>query len=316
MAKKTVLLIGGSGTLGTYVTEELLNLGYKVDIICRSERVSNNENLSYYQGSATYDFLSEFLSKRKYDGIANFMHYRHLNSYKPIHELLIKKCKQLIFISSYRVYADEEHPIKETSPRLYDVIDDQAFLQKEDYAIPKAQAEDFLFNECKKQNWTIVRPVISFSKKRLDLLLYSGLSILNHAKAGKELYLPITAKDHHAGFDWAGNSGKLIAHLFFKKKALREAFTVYSGHNMTWGDVANAYAETTGVKIAWCSEEEYIKMTPIIQQTPWIWECDRCYDRSIDCSKIFKVTKLSKEDFASVSDGIKHELKLLNWTKN
>ena len=41
--------------------------------------------------------------------------------------------------------------------------------------------EKYLNKKCKGQNWTIVRPVISFSSKRLDLLLYSGKDVLNYA---------------------------------------------------------------------------------------------------------------------------------------
>ena len=40
---KTVLLIGGGGTLGTYTAQELLKLGCAVDVICPEEKVSDNE---------------------------------------------------------------------------------------------------------------------------------------------------------------------------------------------------------------------------------------------------------------------------------
>ena len=33
-AEKNVLLIGGGGTIGTYVAKELLEMGCSVDIIC------------------------------------------------------------------------------------------------------------------------------------------------------------------------------------------------------------------------------------------------------------------------------------------
>ena len=188
--QKRILLIAGNGTLGSYVTKELLALGHRVDILCRSEMKSDSENLTYHQGAASYEFLLEFLKDKKYDGIANFLHYKSFDLFKKIHTLLNKKCKHIIFISSYRVYADTEHPIKESSPRLYDVIKDADFLEKEDYAIPKARCESYLMKKCWWQKWTIVRPVISFSKKRLDLLLHSGFSVLNAAKSGTPIYLP------------------------------------------------------------------------------------------------------------------------------
>ena len=39
---KRVLLIAGGGTLGTYVSEELLRLGAFVEVICPEDKVSDN----------------------------------------------------------------------------------------------------------------------------------------------------------------------------------------------------------------------------------------------------------------------------------
>ena len=310
-SNKKVLLIAGGGTLGTYVSKELLRLGCQVDVICPEEKVSDNERLRFLQNYATDDFLSELFAQEHYDGIVNFLHYKTVDAYKKIHPLLIANTEHLIFLSSYRVYADEQHPITEDAPRLLDVVNDPVFLETEDYAIPKAKCEDFLNSECKGEPWTIVRPVISFSDRRLDLLLYSGHDILNHAKQGKEMLLPSFVRDYSAGIDWAGNSGKLIANLLFKDAAIGQAFTVYSGHGLTWGEVADAYSKLTDVKIRWCDEEEFAHENPKIKRNPWTWKYDRKFNRDIDPSKILKVTGLNSSDFASVSEGIEQELKNL-----
>ena len=214
----------------------------------------------------------------------------------------------LIFLSSYRVYADEQHPITEDAPRLADVLKDEEFFEKEDYALPKSICEDFLREEHQGEPWTIVRPVISFSERRLDLLLYSEKDVLNYAERNEEMLMPQFVKDHSAGIDWAGNSGKLIAHLLFKENAIGEAFTVYSGHGLTWGEVAEKYSELTGVRIRWCGEDEYVAATPKIAKEPCMWKYDRRFNRDIDCSKILHVTGLSEKDFASVREGIRREL--------
>ena len=251
---KSVLLIAGGGTLGTYTAAELLKMGCTVDVICPEEKHSDNERLHFIQSLATDELLQALFAKKHYDGIVNFIHYQDPEAYKRVHPLLMQGTDHLIFLSSYRVYADEQHPITETAPRLYDVSEDQEFLQTETYAVPKSKCEDFLRRECAGQPWTIVRPVISFSQRRLDLLTYSGHSVLTYAAEGREMLIPETVRDYKAGIDWAGNSGKLIARLLFKKEAIGEAFTVYSGHGMTWGEVADAYVAQTGVKIRWCSE--------------------------------------------------------------
>lgn len=314
-SNKRVLLIAGGGTLGTYVSEELLRLGAFVEVICPEEKTSNNERLLFHQSLATEELLSDLFSKKHYDGIVNFIHYSKVEDYKKIHPLLISNTDHLIFLSSYRVYADEQHPISENAPRLADVLADRDFFEREDYALPKARCEDYLRQEHAGEPWTIVRPVISFSDKRLDLLLYSGRDVLNYASQDKEMLMPNFVKNYSAGIDWAGNSGKLIANLLFKSEALEETFTVYSGHGLTWAEVAEKYSKLTGVKIRWCSEEEYVSNTPKIIKNPWMWKYDRRFNRDIDCSKILRVTGLSKEDFASVEEGIRRELEKINTTK-
>ena len=314
-SNKRVLLIAGGGTLGTYVSEELLRLGAFVEVICPEEKISNNERLVFHQSLATEELLRDLFSKKHYDGIVNFIHYKKVEDYKKIHPLLISNTDHLIFLSSYRVYADEQHPITEEAPRLADVLTDREFFENEDYALPKARCEDYLRRECAGEPWTIVRPVISFSDKRLDLLLYSGRDVLKFVEQDKEALMPDFVKDYSAGIDWAGNSGKLIANLLFKSDAIGEAFTVYSGHGLTWGEVAEKYIELTGINIRWCGEDEYVCNTPKIIKLPWIWKYDRKFNRDIDCSKILRVTGLSKYDFASVEEGIRHELEKINTTK-
>lgn len=302
---KKVLLIAGGGTLGRYTAKELLSKDCEVDVICLEDNISDNSNLRYYKANADLKYLTEFLKDKYYEGIVNFIHYTSVDAYKSVHKLLCSKTDQLIFLSSYRVYADLQHPITETAPMLADVVkDDEEFLKTENYALPKAECEKYLREESGTKNWTIVRPVISFSDKRFDLVTVSGREIIDAAKSGKTILLPKAAKNLTAGLDWAGNSGKLIANLLFKKECFGEAYTVSSGQNLTWGEVADIYTRLTGVKFRWAETEEYVNTG----HGGYILIYDRLYDRAVDNTKILKATGLNKDDFASVEEGIKIEL--------
>lgn len=307
--QKTVLLIGGAGTLGNYVTKELLDFGCKVDVICLEDMQSSNENLFYYKTKASLEVLEEFLADKHYDGIVNFIHYENIEAYPPVHKLLISHTEHLIVLSSYRVYADEQHPITEYAPMLLDVSKDEDFIKTEKYAISKAKLEKYLNSECKGEKWTIVRPVISFSKKRFDLVTHYQHSVLTKTQNGEILPLPIDAKNLTAGLDWAGNSGKLIANLLFKEQTYGEAYTVSSGQNLTWEQVAEIYAELIGAKFKWVSLDEYLKENPHYDVYPLIY--DRLFNRFIDNSKILNVTGLKKEDFKTIKEGLEIELALL-----
>ena len=312
---KRVLLIGGGGTLGTFVGKELLSLGARVDVLCPEEKTSDDEMLTFIRGLGTREFLSELFAKRRYDGIINFIHYRYAEEYKEIHPLLISNTDHLIFLSSYRVYADTQHPITESAPQLYKVLEDPEFFASETYAYPKSLCEDYLRDERAGESWTIVRPVVSSSsQKRLDLFSYSGYSILEAADNGTELLLPDYAKSFKAGFDWAGNSGKLIARLLFNPRAIGEAFTVYSGHGLTWGEVGEIYQKLTGVRIRYCDISEFLEANPGIENA-WYYKYDRRFNRDVDCSKIMDVTGLTREDFTSIEDALKLELDKLGWKR-
>lgn len=305
---KKVLLIAGGGTLGSYTAKELLRLGCFVDIICLEDNVSDNDHLRFYKEYATLEYLTEFLENRYYDGIVNFIHYESVEAYRPVHKLLSAKTGHLIFLSSYRVYADLQHPITETAPQLLDVVDDKEFLEREDYAAPKSRNERFIREESKTTNWTIVRPVISFSDRRLDIVTVSGHEVLDRTRRGETILLPQAAKTLTAGLDWAGNSGKLIANLLFQEKAFGEAFTISSAQNLTWGEVADIYTKLIGAKFKWVGTEEYVESRNW-QGTPWILKYDRLFDREIDNHKVLDATGLKKSDFTSIAEGIEIEIK-------
>lgn len=298
---KKVLLIAGGGTLGTYTADECLRLGYKVDIICLEDNISSNENLRYYKAQATIEYLENLFSQTRYDGIVNFIHYPNYEDYIPYHELLSKNTGHLIFLSSYRVYADLQHPITENAPHLIDVIkDDPQFLEEENYALAKSRAEHYLKNNSCSKNWTVVRPVISFSARRLDINMVSGHTVVDAVKEGKTVQLPLEAKNLTAGLDWAGNSGKLIANLLFKENTIGEAYTISTAQNLTWSDVANIYSELLNVKFEWVPAN--------YPHNTWHWYYDRAYDREIDNSKVLKATGLKSSDFKSIKEGVYIEL--------
>lgn len=304
---KKVLLIGGGGTLGTHVSTELLRLGCTVDVICLEDKVSENDRLSFYKGHVTREMLSNMFEKKHYEAIVNFIDYPNVEEYKQIHSFLSAHTDQLVFLSSYRVYADLEHPVTENAPLLLDVIEDKDFLENEKYAVSKARCERYI-KESGTDNWTIVRPVISFSHIRFDLIMHCWHKIIDDTKAGKTILLPSESRNLTAGLDWSGNSGKAIAHLLFKKDALKEIFTISSAQNLTWGEVAEIYTELLGAEFRWVDTDTYIQLDPDAKHDLWRLYYDRLYDRNIDNSKLLRVTGLKKEDFTSIHEGIKIEL--------
>lgn len=306
--KKRVLLIGGGGTLGTHVGEELLRMGCCVDVICPEEKTSDDPDLRFFRAKGTPEYLQELFGETHYDGTVNFIHYPEVKEYMAVHDLLAAGTEHLIFLSSYRIYADEQHPITESAPQLLETSRDEAFLQHERYALPKAQAENFLREKHAGEHWTAVRPVISFSRYRFDIVNCSGRTVLERAVSGEPVILPEKARALTAGLDWAGNSGKLIAHLLFKPHTFGESYTVSGAPQMTWGEVADLYTRVLGVRFEWMDTQEYLRRYAPEGAANWILTCDRFFERRIDNRKIMAATGLAAKDLRSIEEGLRIEL--------
>lgn len=305
---KKALLIAGAGTLGSYTTLELIKLGWQVDVIGLEDLHFINRNVTYIRGTVDDAMLKELFEQKRYDTIIDYIHYPDPEAYKGRCQLLLDNTDQLIFLSSYRVYADCEHPVRETSPLLIDTVKDPHFLQCEKYAVPKTYNERTLRASGRK-NWTIVRPLISFSHFRLDLVTQGAPILLSRSRAHKPILLPETSRLLTAGVGWAGNIGKMFARLCGNEKALGETYTLGTGESRTWEEVAGYYAETLGATFEWIPLDDYAKCA---NTDEFILLYDRVYDRRIDASKIQEATGLTAGDFTSIRDGIIYELDYLS----
>lgn len=164
---KSILLLGGTGAMGNHLVQILNDGNHNVFVTSRRHR-QNRSGVTYIQGNAhDEDFLNSVLAKVEWDVIVDFMIYGTDEFSCRVNKLL-KACKQYVFLSSSRVYADSKEPITEQSPRLLDVCKDEEYLKTDEYALSKAREENVLFNS-EYKNWTIIRPYITYSEIRLQL---------------------------------------------------------------------------------------------------------------------------------------------------
>lgn len=312
-SNKKVLLIGGGGTIGTYIAKELLELGSSVDIICLEDYKSNNEKLRYIKTKVTADYLRGFLEDKHYDAIANLLHYDEPEDYIQVHTIIAPKTDHEIFFSSIRALGDAQHPITETAPTILDLYErgeftDETFVQRDRYSMSKARCERYLRQVSSYKNWTIIRPMINTSDKRLDIVQYTFDEPIQYAKDGKVMYIADHVKDKIAGLEWAGNTGKMIAHLMFKEHCMGKTYMLTTGHRMTWGDVANIYTELLGLKVEWLPRDEYWER---FGDYKFPLEYDRAYNREADPTLLLKDSGLTLNNFTAFKDGVKIELKKL-----
>lgn len=304
---KRVLVIGATGTMGNYLVPELVKLGYAVTGVSLDAPKNPVPGVMYHTGDC-FDMgvLTPLLAQR-FDGIVNFMDFDPKHPFREYYRSFLDNTDHYIYLSSCRVYADEEVPVRETSPRLLEVSRDERFLASNNYSLRKAKDEDLLWSTA-YNNFTIVRPATIFSKMSFQLVTLANKNTMGRALKGKKVVLPIQAKDKPATLCWGGDVAKMIARLMFKEETFREAYNVCSSESHTWGEIADYYNQLCGLEAVWVDKEDYLR---IINPIPgaigarYQLEYARMARRITDNSKMLAVTGLKQEEFMPLYDALK-----------
>lgn len=299
-----VLILGGTGAIGANLVRILSDNNVQTLVTSRSH-YDNHHTISYVCGNAKDDAFLKKLCTQKWDAIVDFMSYK-TNEFSARLDLLLSCTKQYVYISSSRVYADKEHPIKESSQRLLDVISDAAYLATDEYALTKARQEDLLINSVSK-NYTIIRPYITYDKNRLQLGVLEKEEWLFRALQGHSVVFPkemmgITTT-MTSGYDVASG----IFHLIGKQSAIGEIFHITAEHSNTWSEIIDIYKagfkEATGkdLKIQLVSIEDFLSCRE--ENLVWQIKYDRLFNRSFDVTK--ESLHVNPQQFATTQTSLK-----------
>lgn len=311
MSKK-VLILGATGAMGSYLTQKMVNAGYEVDGVCLEEKVSDKPNLRYIQAKDAKDpaFVDEIV-KNHYDGVVDFMIYNSI-SFRNTFPKYLNNVGQYIYTSSCRVYANEENPIREGSPRLMDVTNDQQLLFSDDYCMHKARGENAL-RASKFKNWTIIRPSTTYSSKRCQLLTLERPTILKCLRSGQPALLAEKTRNIPASLTWGGDVAEMIFRLMFNDQALCNDFNVTSSECRTWQEIADYYAEIFGLKYEWVDELTFQRFrNPKFDPerdlaAVWQLKYARMFNRAYDNSKVLQATGMKQEELKTLYEGLLYE---------
>ncbi len=306
---KKVLVLGATGAMGQYLVPCLAEMDYQVDAIALEEQTPQCPGVTYCRADAKDPSELRRLLARGYDGIVDFMIYnsRELPCYLP---LLVNSTGHYIYLSSYRIYDNRELPIRETSPRLLDAADDVMLRNSEDYCIFKARGENII-HTLPENRWTIVRPAITYSRMRYQLVTLEAPDTVGRAFAGKKTVLPETARHVQGTMSWAGDVALMLARLLFNEKALGEVFNVCTAEHHSWEEIAAYYRDICGLEAVWIDQEDYLRiLNPDFFRpyTRWQLVCDRLFDRVMDNSKVLAACGMKQEELTKLYDGLKKEI--------
>ena len=298
-----ILILGGTGAMGVHLVDMLSNNAENdIFVTTRKNRTSDKKNVSYIVGDAhNRDFISSIIAHGDWDVIVDFMVYC-TEEFKERVDVFLSSCKQYVFLSSSRVYAESKEPITENSPRLLDVCKDSEFLATDEYALTKARQENILF-ENERKNWTIIRPYITYSENRLQLGVFEKEIWLFAALNCKALVFSKDVANHTTTLTYGFDVARGIAAIIGKKEAFGEAFHITGNNAIQWQKVFEIYAATlrkNGIEIQEIIKDRNFRLENKYAKYQLIY--DRYFDRIFDNSKIAR--------FIDVSSFAKPELKL------
>ena len=310
MNRKRILLIGGTGSMGSYLTELLLKQNYQVDVAAIAPGEIEHPNLRFFILDARdIGNLTRLLETRP-DAVIDFLDYKPAE-YRKRCELFLRHTKHYFFLSSYRVYTDLDPVTTEESPLQKDAAPDLEFRNSDDYSICKARNEEIL-RAMPCDNWTIVRPSIIFSKFSLPLTSLGANCIYNRAMEKKPTLIADTAAEVQSCCTWSGDIAKLFAGLLFQPVTLRETYSLCTGEHRSWGEWAEAYRELIDLATWTVPQEEFEGI--YWDRARWAlyqFRYDRMFNRVLDNTKVLKAAGLAQSDLTPAWKALEFELRRL-----
>lgn len=286
IAHRRVLLLGGTGAMGAHLTRILVGQGDDVYVTTRNCRLSE-KGITYMQGDAHDTEFLDGLLQESWDAIVDFMVY-HTEEFSLRVSQLLKATKQYIFISSARVYGPTTSPdelINEETPRLLDMIKDEEYLNTDEYALSKARQENIL-RKLGCNNWTIIRPYITYSETRLQLGVLEKEDWLWRAINGYSIVFSKDIAMHYTTLTYGYDVSQGIAGLIGLPAALGEVYHITTDEAYKWEEILEVYLHTLEKylghrpKVVMTDKCLNLQFPTMQYQVKYCRLFDRCFDNS------------------------------------
>ena len=290
--------MGGTGAMGMYLLPYLTESNYDVYVTSRSNQESNLKNLTYLQGNAKdLNWLKSQMGDGKFDAIFDFMMY-NVSEFTERYRALLDMTNQYFYISSYRAYGEQTGELSEENTRLKsDMLDEHLEYQKDGYGVGKGIQENLL-RQSGRNNWTIIRPTMTFSKRRIQFFSGDNFDIIR-ATRGVKSAIPAEFLDYHNGITYGKDVAKFLLNFIGKEKAFGEAFHPVVDV-LSWRELSEIYHDVFDLDIVTVPESSY---RDAIGETKGLYE-DRIMERKFKRDKSLAVAELSVDDFYGTKAGL------------
>jgi nucleoside-diphosphate-sugar epimerase len=244
-----VLFIGGTGTISTAISKQLLNEGHELYLINRGNRNStleNNSNITILEGDINKeDEIAALVKDLEFDVVADFIAFVP-SALERDYRLFKLKTKQFIFISSASAYQKplSDYRITESTPLSNPYWE---------YSRNKIACEEYLMKLYREEGFpvTIVRPSHTYDERSIPLGVHGdkgSYQVLKRMMEGKKVIIhgdgsSLWTMTHNRDF------AKGFIGLMGNLHAIGESVQITSEESLTWNQIYQAIADAAGVEL-------------------------------------------------------------------
>ncbi|MGL1893244.1 MAG: NAD-dependent epimerase/dehydratase family protein [Spirochaetaceae bacterium] len=243
-----VLFIGGTGTISTEISKQLIELGTDLYIINRGNRndILGTDAVKYLTCDINdEDVVSGLIKDLTFDVVADFIAFEQ-SALERDYRLFKDKTKQFIFISSASVYQKplSDYRITEGTPLS------NPYWQ---YAQNKITCEDYLIKMYREEGFpiTIIRPSHTYDERSIPIGVHGNSGSWQIAKRmleGKQVIIHgdgTSLWTMTSNIDFANGFIGLMGNLH----AIGEAVQITSDESLTWNQIYRSIADALGVEL-------------------------------------------------------------------
>jgi nucleoside-diphosphate-sugar epimerase len=259
------LFIGGTGTISSAITKQLVEKGYELYLLNRGNRKHRlPEGVNLLQADINdEDLVSRLIEDLEFDVVADFIAFETAQLERD-YRLFKGKTKQFIFISSASAYQTplSDYRITEGTPLS------NPYWQ---YSRNKIACEEYLLKLYREEGFpiTIVRPSHTYDELSIPLGVHGSKGTWQVAKRMLENKPVIIHGDGTSLWTMTHNSdfAKGFIGLMGNIHAIGESVHITSDESVTWNQIYETIADALGVKLNAihvssefldaCSKEDY-----------------------------------------------------------
>lgn len=242
------LIIGGTGTISSAVTELALQKGWEISLLNRGSKPVPQGVESLVADVHDEAAIIRLISDAQYDVVAQFIGYGAEDAERDI-RLFAGHTRQYIYISSASVYQKPilNYPITESTP-----IKNPYWA----YSRGKIAAEEVLNKAYRENNFpvTIVRPSHTYNGTKPCVAIHGNRGVWQIVKRildGKPIIIPGDGTSLWA-LTHASDFAKGFVGLMGNPRAVGQTYHITTDEVMTWNQIHSIIAATCGKQLNPC----------------------------------------------------------------